>query len=448
MPLLLLPNQHSLRMISTTEEAVTDNKAEMEHASSKTNVGDHTSTKSKTNILGDKPASPLSFLDMNGDGKIDIQDLKVLAEKVGELMDLNGDGKVDGQDLKIAFQNMLDVNGDGKVDGQDIQFLTSKLQQNMFNVLDVNNDGKVDREDAKTALTLALISGVLLTSPLPAHAKGGGGHGGGGHSSRHSSSRSSSSRVSENDRSYPEYKRPHRPGEVSLDPNICFNLPEQGERIEILRDEYTGYYVPAAVVDVNDSTWACRFTAAPFDGNRPVSLHSFPNHWLYESLTIFIIIYGEDFLQNIVETIQEVQFDAQFNALPTPVPDKSTRPLESGTFRGASYDRPWHYIDSDVETIEQDVETMLQFMENGDISGSGCDSVDGEYELSGMWKVAGDGNSYLLRWKETYDDFDVKVQCDMKMSDIDDADEDNQTWVVNGYFRSSRDVKGYFNMEL
>jgi hypothetical protein len=168
-----------------------------------------------------------------------------------------------------------------------------------------------------------------------------------------------------------------------------------------------------------------------------------------------MILYGdmsvpEDFLRNIFETIQEVQFDAQFNALPRPVPNKSTRPLESGTFRGAAYEETRRYItlEDDGEIIEQDVETMLQFMENGDISGSGYDSVDGEYELSGMWKSAGDGEYYLLRWKETYDDFDVKVQCNMKSSDMDDAEEDNQTWVVDGYFRSSRDVRGYLNMEL
>eukprot|EP01083_Nonionella_stella_P212189 766540_1 len=312
--LLSLPNnEHSLRMISKTEEAVTDNKAEIAHASSKNQTGDTSTKRNKNSLLGNKPASPLSFLDVNGDGKIDLQDLQVLAEKVGELMDLNGDGKVDGQDLKFAFQNMLDFNGDGNVDGQDIEFLTSKLQDNMHDMLDVNNDGKVDGEDAKTALTLALISGVLLTSPLPVHAKGGGGGGGGGGGSfSHRSSRSSSSRssgyVSENDRSYPDYNRPYRHGSVSLDPKICFNLPEQGERIEILRDEYNiEYYAPAAVVDVNDSTWACRFTAAPFDGKSPNFCETFLKRYKKCNLTLNSMLCQDPYLIKVLALLKVVR---------------------------------------------------------------------------------------------------------------------------------------------
>ena len=143
--------------------------------------------------------------------------------------------------------------------------------------------------------------------------------------------------------------------------------------------------------------------------------------------------YLEDILEDVYETLEEVSFDSTFNKLPTPEQHKSTIPFESGTFRGIAY----HWCHK--ERIDQDVETTLQFLDNGEVLGSGFDSDDGEYELSGTWKEDED-HSYMLRWKEIYDDFNVKVQCRMV--------NDDKGTIISGLFRSSRNVKGNVNMEL
>eukprot|EP00553_Chaetoceros_curvisetus_P003088 CAMPEP_0204612262 /NCGR_PEP_ID=MMETSP0717-20131115/345_1 /ASSEMBLY_ACC=CAM_ASM_000666 /TAXON_ID=230516 /ORGANISM="Chaetoceros curvisetus" /LENGTH=627 /DNA_ID=CAMNT_0051624273 /DNA_START=77 /DNA_END=1960 /DNA_ORIENTATION=- len=380
-----------------------------------------------------------SVLDLNNDGKVDAKDLDILLSRIEQKLDLNRD----------KWKAILDLNNDGKVDAEDLKVLITKLQKSCF---DVNGDGKIDIEDAKAALCILALTSAVFSSPLPAHAKGGGGRSGGGSrgsasSSRstggggsHGSSSSSSHRssyshntvyVSDDDHDYPRWTRPNHHGFPNLDPRMCFDLPENGEVINVLRNEYTGQYAPATVTDVNDGFW-CSFTALPLDNQRPESHNSFKNHWFYDALGI-VILRGElsVLLEECNRVLDEVIFDADFNKLP--IPTNEPPPLKRGKFKGKSKE-----LDRG-KLIEQDVATDLVFGEDGSILGSGIDSADGDYMVAGSWRKC--GSEYLLRWKEVYEGFNVKVQG--KAITL----ESGKVVMIRGYFRSSLGIKGRFNIQ-
>ncbi|WP_198157334.1 dockerin type I domain-containing protein [Candidatus Nucleicultrix amoebiphila] len=80
---------------------------------------------------GSVTSKKLSILDINGDGRVDSSDFKALVGKLSKfvhesvarllhLLDVNGDGQFNGEDLKLFFSSkLLDINHDGKVDLQD-----------------------------------------------------------------------------------------------------------------------------------------------------------------------------------------------------------------------------------------------------------------------------------------------------------------------------------------
>mmetsp|Transcript_3825 Transcript_3825/g.7169 ORF Transcript_3825/g.7169 Transcript_3825/m.7169 type:complete len:134 (-) Transcript_3825:1040-1441(-) len=112
----------------------------------------------------------------DGDDDSAFKDLKKMGAQLHSMLDVNNDGKLDLEDVKVAVHSILDVNNDGKVDIEDVKAALSSL-------LDVNRDGKLDVKDIKAAISIALMTGALVLSPQSALAKGGGGHGGGhGHS--------------------------------------------------------------------------------------------------------------------------------------------------------------------------------------------------------------------------------------------------------------------------
>ncbi len=109
---------------------------------------------------------------LNGDGKIDIDDLMLMIGEFGKtdsIADLNCDGKVDGADLSILQNNWGDVdpnrikkqysghdfgdiNGDGQVNVDDLLQVinhwgkTDRQAEDKINA-DINGDGVVDEKD-------------------------------------------------------------------------------------------------------------------------------------------------------------------------------------------------------------------------------------------------------------------------------------------------------------
>mmetsp|Transcript_8027 Transcript_8027/g.10781 ORF Transcript_8027/g.10781 Transcript_8027/m.10781 type:complete len:418 (-) Transcript_8027:544-1797(-) len=328
-----------------------------------------------------------------------------------------------------SCKSFLDLNKDGKIDAEDMKVLVSRLEK----CFDINGDGKVDAKDAKAALSIVTLSSALFISPSPAQAKGG--HGG-GHSSSHSHHSSSrrrrssggyDSRYSDEEEHLPKYKRPNRQGSVSLDPRMCFDLPEDREIVEVLyENEFSGAYVQASVVDVQESK--CKFTVQPLDNSATRTLSTDRNHNVYEARALAflaVVLFDED----IMSKLKDDRFDLEFYKLSPPTPN-TPRP-DSGNFDGISSE--WN----NESKVSQEVRVTLRFEDDGIISGSGIDSIDGSYVLSGNWKDRNDG--YLLRWKETYDDFDVEVKCEM--TNVDDK------VVINGTYKSSLGVRGNFKLD-
>ena len=125
----------------------------------------------------------------------------------------------------------------------------------------------------------------------------------------------------------------------------------------------------------------------------------------------------------------EWRFDAEFKAVPSRVDGGIPLPA-SGTYRGWSEERDGSVFD------RQDVRTRLVFGDDGSISGSGRDSFDGTYGVSGEW--GGGAGEYLLRWTEDYDDFSVEIRCRMKKG----------RKKMRGVYESSRGVGGNLELEI
>lgn len=370
-------------------------------------------------------------------------------------------------------KSMLDRNNDGKIDADDLKILRKEFEA----LLDVNGDGKVDMKDAQAALSIFIVSSALVASPDAAVAKGGGhggGHGG-SHSHSHGGSRngrrvsssggsyySHSSNDDEEDL-YAKFKRRdhHDNAPLDLSPNSCVSVPDDGEEIDILSvgvdGRVDGTYVPATVsrrtqgVGVDDNFWECRFVATPTDSSQhPVTLSSPKNiqsYALYTFLLGYIALIimpwelGLSFssaqevkpLEPFVVkpfSLKKSQFDEIFNnALVSSQEDGVSAPT-SGTYSGWSEEWNGH------ENIRQEVQTQFIFKDNGTIIGSGEDSIDGKYVVSGEWR--GWEGKYLLCWTETYDRYSVEAQCKMEIPKVNPK--------MKGYYRSTQDIEGKFEL--
>ena len=53
----------------------------------------------------------------------------------------------------------------------------------------------------------------------------------------------------------------------------------------------------------------------------------------------------------------------------------------------------------------QEVETFLQFLNNGKVEGIGFDEEDGPYRVRGTWRGS------TVNWTEKYEDYSVRVEC-------------------------------------
>ncbi|MBI3307607.1 MAG: hypothetical protein HYZ84_07375, partial [Candidatus Omnitrophica bacterium] len=103
--------------------------------------------------------SPLNRADINGDGKITIEDRNEIEQMIKSFIDINGDGKIDQEDLAripeiieglsldTSRYNLTkaDMNGDGIIDGRDITMLDDQLM--ILRSYDLNQDGKTDTKD-------------------------------------------------------------------------------------------------------------------------------------------------------------------------------------------------------------------------------------------------------------------------------------------------------------
>ncbi len=372
--------------------------------------------------------------------------LETFTEKCQSMLDLNSDGKVDIDDLYVITdalgkkcQSMLDLNNDGKIDIEDLRVI--------LDVLDVNGDGKIDAEDARAALSIAALTTVLL-SPLPAHAKGGG-HGGGSHGHWDSrGSRSTRIRKSGNGgrgeySDYPRFARPSYHYTLKdFNPNICHRLPDEGEVISVTSEKQTGVYIPGTVTKINKSN--CEFTVDRDGEQLVIFTHKNQENYIAVTITggMYYYFYGRNFLNKF-------KFNREFDNLKDPRPGHVSCPPPplTGNYSGTATEWKGPFRST------QSVQSTFTFTDDGEIRGFGYDSIDGNYEIEGAWKEKivqeeeRDGvdiqgcernHVYILRWVERYSDFDVTVQGRMQ-------DNENK---ITGTFYSSLDVQGTVELDF
>ena len=110
-------------------------------------------------IWGNSSVESVTKGDINGDGKIDQADVKILKYALA-FGDMNHDGKLDAEDHRLLEEYLGitplptihphvpgewgDVNYDASVDEKDLRLLEQVIKAG-----DMNNDGKVDKEDVQ-----------------------------------------------------------------------------------------------------------------------------------------------------------------------------------------------------------------------------------------------------------------------------------------------------------
>jgi len=353
----------------------------------------------------------------------------------------------------LSLKSMLDLNNDGKVDIEDLHVVTNNLK---LHCLDVNGDGNIDAEDAKTALSImALFTALLTSSPLPADAKGGGHGGGGGHG--HSSHGRGHGRrsgtpgggVNSDDDDMGGFYRPnHTLGMKDFQPTVCWQLPEEGEEIHA-RYEGAKDYVPSTVIEVDKSR--CEFKSIPLDDGDgvvvPWTHTQVSNLEVYAIISLFVGVFALDrgfgsFLKSRDLELEFEEFDTVFDRLDKPNSWGVSSSPASGTYTGTATER------GTVQTIE----STLEFKENGSIKGSGSDSMDGEYTINGHWRQDKEESTihhqiYLVQWKEYYNrGFHVVVQGVMHEKLWTYGNSTNISNKITGEFTSTREVTGTFEL--
>jgi len=333
------------------------------------------------------------------------------------------------ENMKSELIQILDLNGDGVIDVKDLYVIARFIESR----LDVNGDGKLDIEDAKTALSILLLTGALLVSSSPASAKGGGRSGGGGrggsasHHTSHSTYHYYSSSYQNVD--YPLYTHVVSPSRSSEVPNFCYDLPEEGEKIQMLVDSGRGTYTQAIAKNVDETK--CTFIADPTDHTSfsPTQIDSSrrsgdPSLIIVAFLARFGISLAEDDSTDHELNERAEEESTFFN---------SNREIDavprSGTYTGLANERNRN------GNVSQKVTSTLNFKDDGSLEGFGYDNLDGSYEIEGFWACSEEGDC-KVRWEELYDDFSVHVSGDM-------AKEGGNT-KIDGIFHSSLGYKGSF----
>lgn len=321
---------------------------------------------------------------------------------------------------------------------------------------------------------------MLIASPLPAHAKGGG-HGGGGHSS-HSSSHHSSYHSSR-----PTYRRSTRRSRSSSS-SSTYSSSVSGNEYILYPDASSaaangGSFCPAtlpapgATVDVDDG-WrgmrkakvlrsrgavqsmlygpsadgdaqplpagledvGCTLTVQFADDGSTDTLSAAQRP--ESALPLLPLVLGYVGLAALPERL-EGRSDGAFRrheeklaALEAAVTPGSVPP-PSSEFWGAS---------EETDAGDQAVRTTLRFLAGGKLEGYGRDGVDGSYRIrDGRWAprtAAGDGGAesaerYDVAWREVYDE-GFSAVC----SGVYDA----ATGRVEASFVSDRGVRGSFTL--
>jgi len=352
--------------------------------------------------------------------------------------------------------SVMDLNNDGKIDEKDILIIKDIIG----NYLDINGDGKVNFQDVKSALSVIIFSALLVTSPAPAFAKGGG--------SGRSSSRSYDQKYADihyhESEYHPEYKRHFHLLPTKYDRpwdyKACLDLPEEGEILDVLVDNTLGSYVKGKVKNVNESK--CRFKleykAAKGSKIGPDHLFATPNRNYFLGLAAIALTkinYKDNnsnddeeskHLSEAVEEFRDATYDSAFTLLNEEFDEKFYKEKEketqgeewnegsippSGTYKGTTNER---------DGVSQNVSMKLIFEPNGNMYGSGIDSIDGMYEISGEW-VGG-----KVRWTEVYEEgqgsFNVIVRG--KVALPKQNEEESITPTIQADFVSDRNVRGNF----
>lgn len=352
-----------------------------------------------------------------------------------------------------------------------------------------------DAVNLRAASVATLASLVLMTSPMAAHAKGGGHGGGGGHSSSHSSHSSHSVRTL---RSYHGTTRSsrrssrsrgrtaglssssstHHSSTASPPPPIVLypdksaaqresgfycpaNLPRTGERVNI-QPEMPGAPTRKATVIASQQA-----THTALYGNSGSTLQPVPGFESdcsvtvqYDDGTTETVSAAEQPLSASAELAQNVGLGGAYLLYGALVSmddgdsawdsaldrqDDLLNELAASNFEGPPLARPvsgdyWGASDESDEG-DQAVRTTLAFNGDGTITGRGIDGVDGSYRItSGRWgaRRRDDVSNPTVVWTEVYDEgFEVAVE----------GRYDESTATIKAAFTSSRGVRGRFKLK-
>lgn len=343
---------------------------------------------------------------------------------------------------------------------------SSDIWNRLVQVLDVNGDGWLDVNDIQTLVPLVLL--LWLCMAPPAAAKGGGSgrssstsgssyrsSGGSSRSSIRSSTRSGSSSYDsrsdsygsssspsvrsfvDDDLHYPDYRRGRvrdRRYARPFDPAACSNLPGEDEFVKVLVNPYFGFYSEGNIVGVNEKL--CRFTVAYHEpyGDATKTFGSTHN-WMDWSIggAVAVNFVGMPIVAAVVRATEDIT--ERVRSMENTV----LYEWEKASTKAESFSCPpvdGVYVGETVESdgISQSVQVNLKFTEDGEVEGSGKDSMDGDYIVRGKW------SSREIEWTEEYrrGSFFVEV----KGIRLGDGNE------LSCLFRSSNGVTGLFRVML
>lgn len=353
--------------------------------------------------------------------------------------------------------SFLDLNGDGKIDEQDLDV----LQQRIVQCLDVNGDGHLDEKDAIQVLHLVILSWTLSATPAVAKGGGHGGGGGGGHSSSHHSSvhhstthrRAAGSSIGQSHYDSRGYYRTWY-GRNSIydkpwNPAACRDLPGEGERIKVVSSPslFSNRHVPAIVTAVDEAT--CSFSVQGIQDNLngpsvsdddAFATQSFQTtrNWedddslaflLFSSLSLFVM--GVNAVNMACFQAQNEWFDKRFVVARQATAMEEHDFLSTTTRQATPTSERYVGTTRESDGANQDIQVKLHLdEETRTIHGSGYDSDDGNYSVEGEWA------GKMVKWKETYRNGGFTV--DVRGHWNEDASE------MDGWFVSSRRIRGTF----
>ncbi|GFH44042.1 predicted protein [Chaetoceros tenuissimus] len=319
--------------------------------------------------------------------------------------------------VSFDIRAFLDFNDDGKIDTEDVKIMFHPLTK----MLDVNCTGNVDVGDSKAIISVLLLVSALLLNPVAAGALG---LGGGGSFRGGSFGGGSFGGGSVADPGMPLFEDVYKVDYTMSNANKYAKNEGQSKVYSTLPGDNDMFYpklnTPKPVHanrDKDTGGFQARALSTNIEEEISTAVRSDAK---YTPITIWPVIYtifGMYMLarEETIMILQKIQ-----NTL-TDDPIDYTR---SGFYRGFSSENVHG------KTIKQRV--RLNFTQNGYISGSGKDSIDGRYSVKGTWEEVGNGE-YEVEWTERYKDFEVEVEGKLKKGNI-----------LSGRFTSSRRISGTF----